>query len=94
MLEGDAGVFERSFRAVGNGTISVALDPMQILYPGSYVLLLEEAGTPQLHVAGVKLEVRTKVEKMRTWLVWSGLASLTLGGVIIIRDLVTKSFRK
>jgi hypothetical protein len=87
VLEGDAGIFERSFRAVGNGAISVALDPMEIPYPGSYVLLLEEAGTPQLHVA--TLEVRTKVEKMRTWLVWSGLALLTLGGVIIIRDFVT-----
>jgi hypothetical protein len=94
VLEGDAGIFERSFRAVGNGAISVALDPMTILYPGSYVLLLEEAGTPQLHVAGVKLEVRTKVEKMRTWLVWSGLVLLAFGGIIILRDLVMQSFKK
>ena len=92
--QGDVGIFERSFRAAGSGAISVALDPMEILYRGSYVLLLEEVGTPQLQVATVKLEVRTKMEKMRTWLVWSGLVMLALGGVIIIRDLVMQSVKK
>jgi len=92
--QGDVGIFERSFRAAGNGAISVALDPMEILYRGSYVLLLEEVGTPQLQVATVKLEVRTKMEKMRTWLVWSGLVMLALGGVIIIRNLVMQSVKK
>lgn len=94
VLEGDIGVFERSFRAVGNGAISVALDPMKIPYPGRYVVLLEEAGTPQLHVAGVKLEVRAKVEKMQTWLVWSGLGMLAFAGVVVIRDLLMQSFGK
>ena len=94
MLEGDAGIFERSFRAAGNGAVSAALDPMEILYPGSYVLLLEEVGTPQLQVAGVKLEVRTKVEKMRMWLVWSGLVMLASGAAIVIRNLVMQSLKK
>ena len=94
LLQGDVGIFERSFRAVGNGMISVALDPMEILYRGSYVLLLEEVGLPQLQVTGVKLEVRTKVEKMRMWLVWSGLVMLAFGAVIIIRDLVMQSVKK
>jgi hypothetical protein len=92
--QGDVGIFERSFRATGNGTVAVALDPMEILYRGSYVLLLEEVGTPQLRVAAVKLEVRTKVEKMRMWLVWSGLVMLAFGAAIIIRDLVTQSLKK
>ena len=86
--QGDVGIFERSFRAAGSGAISVALDPMEIFYRGSYVLLLEEVGTPQLQVATVKLEVRTKMEKMRTWLVWSGLVMLAFGAAIIVRDLV------
>jgi len=92
--QGDVGIFERSFRATGNGTVAVALDPMEILYRGSYVLLLEEVGTPQLRVAAVKLEVRTKVETMRMWLVWSGLVMLAFGAAIIIRDLVTQSLEK
>jgi len=92
VLEGDVGVFERSFRIVGNG--SVALEPMEIPYGGSYVLLLEEAGTPQLHVAGVTLEVRSKVEKTQTWLVWSGLGMLAFAGVVVIRDLLMQSFGK
>ena len=92
LLQGDIGILERSFRVVGNGT--VALDPMAIPYSGSYVLLLEEAGVPQLPVASVKLEVRGKVEKVRMWLVWSGLVMLAFGGVIIIRDLVMQSFKK
>jgi len=94
VLQGDVGIFERSFRAAGNGAVSVALDPMEILYRGSYVLLLEEVGRPQLQVAGVKLEVRTKVEKMRAWLVWSGLVMLAFGAAIIIRDVAMQSLKK
>ncbi|HEV8695188.1 MAG TPA: hypothetical protein VGQ93_13550 [Lysobacter sp.] len=94
VLQGDVGIFERSFRGAGNGAVSVALDPMEILYRGSYVLLLEEVGTPQLQVAGVKLEVRTRVEKMRVWLVWSGLVMLAFGAAIIIRDVVMQSLKK
>jgi hypothetical protein len=94
VLQGDVGIFERSFRAAGNGVVSVALEPMEILYRGSYVLLLEEVGTPPLQVAGVTLEVRSKVEKMQTWLVWSGLVMLSLGAAIIIRDVVMQSPKK
>jgi hypothetical protein len=94
VLQDDLGIFERSFPAAGNGAVSIALDPMEILYRGSYVLLLEEVGTPQLQVTGVKLEVRTKVEKMRTWLVWSGLVMLAFGAAIIIRDVVMQSLKK
>jgi len=94
LLQGDLGIFERSFRATGNGTVAVALDPMEILYRGSYVLVLEEVGLPQLQVAAVKLEVRTKVEKMRMWLVWGGLVMLAFGAAIIIRDLVAQSLKK
>jgi len=42
----------------------------------------------------VKLEVRTKVEKMRMWLVWGGLVMLAFGAAIIIRDLVAQSLKK
>jgi hypothetical protein len=49
---------------------------------------------PQLQVAGVKLEVRTKVEKMRRWLVWSGLVMLAFGAAIIVRDLLMQSLKK
>jgi len=94
LLHGDLGIFERSFRATRNGTVAVALDPMEILYRGSYVLVLEEVGLPQLKIAGVKLEVRTKVEKMRTWLVWGELVMLAFDASIIIRDLVMQSLRK
>jgi hypothetical protein len=94
LLQGDLGIYERSFRATGNGAVAVALDPMQILYRGSYVLLLEEVGLPQLRVAAVKLEVRTRVEKMRMWLVWSGLVMLAFGTALIIRDLVRQSLEK
>ena len=67
---------------------------MEILYRGSYVLVLEEVGLPQLQVAAVRLEVRTRVEKMRMWLVWSGLVMLAFGATIIIRDLVAQSLKR
>jgi len=94
VLQGDVGVFERSFRAAGDGTVSVALDPMEVLYGGSYVLLLEEVGMPRLQVAGVKLEVRDKVERKRTWLVWCGLVMLAVGAAILVRDFAMQSLKK
>ena len=94
VLQGDVGIYERSFRAAGDGAVSVALDPMEILYSGSYVLLLEEVGAPRLPVAGVKLEVRDKVEKKRTWLVWCGLVMLAVGAAILVRDFAMQSLKK
>ena len=94
VLQGDVGIYERSFRAAGDGSDSVALDPFEIAYPGSYVLLLEEAGTPRLQVAGVKLEVRNKVERKRMWLVWCGLVMLAVGAAILVRDFVVQSLKK
>ncbi|MGQ0577359.1 MAG: hypothetical protein ACT4PQ_00440 [Betaproteobacteria bacterium] len=94
LLQGDIGIFERSFRATGNGAVSVALDPMEILYHGNYVLLLEEVGTPQLQVKSVKLETRTKVEKMRKWLFWSGVVMLAFGAAIIVRHLLMQTPKK
>jgi len=94
VLQGDVGVFERSFRAAGDGTVSIALDPMEVLYGGSYVLLLEEVGMPRLQVAGVKLEVRDKVERKRTWLVWCGLVMLAVGAAILVRDFAMQSLKK
>jgi len=58
------------------------------------VLLLEEASLPQLQVAGVKLEIRTRVEKVRMWLVWGGLAMLALGAAIVIRDYLMPFLKK
>ena len=92
LLQGDISIFQRSFRVSPKGTVE--LEPMVIPYGGGYVLLLEEAGSPQLQVASVKLEVRAKVEKVRLWLVWSGLAMLGLGAVIVIRDLLMPSLTK
>ena len=94
VLEGDTSIFERSFHAAGDGAVSVALKPMEILYRGNYILLLEEVGTPAIEVAGVKLEVRTRVERMRMWLVWSGLVMLAFGAAIIIRDVAMRSLKK
>lgn len=92
LLQGDISILQRSFRVSEDDT--VALDPMVIPYGGSYVLLLEEASLPQLQVASVKLEVHAKLEKVRMWLVWGGLAMLALGATIIIRDLVMSSWKK
>lgn len=94
VLQGDTGIYERSFRAAGDDKVSVALDPIEILYGGSYVLLLEETGTPRLQVADVKLEVRNKVEKKRTWLVWCGLVMLAVGAAILVRELVMQTLKK
>jgi len=67
---------------------------MEILYSGSYVLLLEEVGAPRLQVAGGSWRCLTRVEKKRTWLVWCGLVMLLVGAAIMVRDLVMHTLKK
>ena len=91
LLQGDTTVLERSFEITDSGKISRTLESFEVLYPGSYVLLLEEAGTPALGVAGVKFELLNRVEKPRMWLVWSGLVMLGFGTMLVLRDVLQKS---
>ena len=94
LLQGDTGIAERSLKVRGRGKVEVALDPLQIFYPGGYVLVLEEVGTPPLAVSGVSLQVDTSVEKPKMWIAWSGLALLVLGvGVLLYDAIKTKQAR-
>ena len=70
LLQGDTGGAERSIQVRGRGNVAVALDPIRIPHPGSYVLVLEEVGTPPLAVSGVGLRIDTGVEKPRMGIVW------------------------
>jgi hypothetical protein len=94
LLQGDIGVVQRSFSVKGSGKVDVALDPLQILYPGSYLLVLEEIGKPALAVSGVQLRVDTGVEKPRMWIAWSGLVLIVCGIAIIVRDMIVKVRRR
>ena len=91
LLQGDTTVLERSFEIKDSGKISRTLESFEVLYPGSYVLLLEEAGTPALGVAGVKFELLNRVEKPTMWLVWSGLVMLGFGTMLVLREVLQKS---
>lgn len=94
LLQGDTGVAERSLRVRGGGNVAVALNPLQILYPGSYLLVLEEVGTPPLTVSGVSLQVETGVEKPKMWIAWSGLVLLVFGVGILVRDAIVQSRKR
>jgi hypothetical protein len=94
LFQGDIGVVQRSVKVKGRGKVDVALEPFQILYPGSYLLVLEEVGTPALAVSGVQLQVDTGVEKPRMWIAWSGLVLIVCGIGIIIRDIIVKAVRR
>lgn len=91
LLQGDLTVFERSIEIAGSGEVAKTLDPFDVLYPGSYVLLLEEIGTPSLEVTGVKFDLITGAEKTRMWLAWSGLVMLGFGSILLLRELLQKS---
>lgn len=91
LLQGDTTVLERSFEIKDSGKISRTLESFEVLYPGSYVLLLEEAGTPALGIAGVKFELFNRVEKPKMWLVWSGLVMLGFGTMLVLREVLQKS---
>jgi hypothetical protein len=88
LMQGDSDVAERSIQVKGRGKIEVALDPLQILYPGGYTLVLEEVGTPPLAVSGVSLQIDTGVERPKLWVAWSGLVLLVFGLGLVLRDAI------
>jgi hypothetical protein len=90
LLQGDVGVAARSIKVRGRGKVDVALDPVQILYPGSYVLVLEEVGKPALGVSGVGLQIDTGVEQPKMWIAWSGLVLLVCGIALLLRDALAR----
>jgi hypothetical protein len=94
LLQADTGVAERSIKVKGRGKVDVALDPLQIFYPGNYLLVLEEVGTPPLTVSGVSLQIDTGVEKPKMWIAWSGLVLLVFGIGILLRDAIVQARRR
>jgi hypothetical protein len=94
LLQGDVGIAERSLKVKGRGNVSVALDPLQIFYPGSYLLVLEEVGMPPLVVSGVSLLIDTGVEKPRMWIAWSGLVLLVFGIGVVLRDAIVRARKR
>ncbi len=94
LLQGDTAVAERSVQVKGRGNVTVTLNPLQIFYPGSYLLVLEEVGTPPLTVSGVSLQVDTGVEKPKMWIAWSGLVLLVFGVGILARDAIVQSRKR
>ena len=94
LMQGDSAVAKRSIKVKGRGNVSVALEPLQIYYPGSYLLVLEEVGTPPLAVSGVGLQVDTGVEKPKMWVAWSGLVLLVFGIGMVLRDVVAQARKR
>ena len=86
LMQGDTSVMRRDLQVDGRGRVAVALDPLKILFPGAYTLILEEVGAPALKVDGVGLQVDTGVEAPKMWLAWSGLALLAAGVILLLRD--------
>ena len=94
LLQGDTRGNLRSIRVKGRGSVTVVPEPLEIFYPGSYVLVLEEVGTPALTVSGVSLQIDTGVEKPLMWIAWSGLVMLVFGMGILARDAIVRSRRR
>lgn len=94
LLEGDLTIFERSFDLAGTGTVKKTFDAFEVLYPGRYVLLLEEAGTPALAVSAVRVELVTGVESPRMWLVWCGVVLLAFGIAIIVKEMIGNPLKR
>ena len=94
LLQADTGIAERSLKVKGRGKVDVALEPLHIFYPGNYVLVLEEVGTPALAVSGVSLQIDTGVEKPKMWIAWSGLVLLVFGILFLLRDAIVRARRR
>lgn len=94
LLQEDLTAFERSVEVSGSGAETLTLDAFDVLYPGSYVLLVEEVGTPPLGVSGLKVEIITGVEKPRMWLAWSGLVLMGFGIVLVLREMAGRQLKR
>jgi hypothetical protein len=95
LLQDDVTVAERTLQVRGRGTVQVVLDPLRINYPGSYLLVLEEVGTPSpLAVSGVSLQIDTGVEQPKMWVAWSGLVLLVFGIGMVLRDAIAQLRRR
>jgi len=94
LLQSETGIAERSIKVKGRGKVDVSLDPLQIFYPGSYVLVLEEVGAPALTVSGVSLQIDTGVEKPKMWIAWSGMALLVVGVGILLFDAIAQARKR
>jgi LPXTG-motif cell wall-anchored protein len=94
LMQGDISVMRRDIHVDGRGRVAVALDPLKILYPGSYTLLLEEVGAPALVVDGVGLQLDTGVEQPKMWLAWSGLALLAAGVILLLREAIMQKLKR
>jgi hypothetical protein len=94
LLQGDNGIAERSIKVNGRGKVEKVLDPLQIFYPGGYMLVLEEVGAPPLAVSGVSLQIDTGVEKPKMWVAWSGLVLLVFGVGVLVRDAIVQARKR
>ncbi len=90
LTQGDLGVVERSLQVKGSGNVTVTLDRLEVLYPDSYLLLVEEVGPPALSVSDIKLQLYTGVEKPRVWIAWSGLVMLLFGIGMQVREVLVR----
>lgn len=94
LMQGDTSVMRRDMHIDGRGRVNVALDPLKILYPGTYTLVLEEVGQPALVVDGVGLQLDTNVEQPKMWLAWSGLALLAVGVILLLREALMQGLKR
>lgn len=94
LMQGDTSVMRRDLQVDGRGRVAVALDPLKILYPGTYTLILEEVGAPALTVDGVGLQLDTGVEPPRMWLAWSGLALLAAGVILLLQEAIMQRLKR
>lgn len=94
LLQDEVTVASRTFKVSGQGTVRVALDPLRINYPGSYLLVLEEVGTPPLSVSAVRLQLDTGAEQPRMWLAWSGLVLLAAGVAMVLQQSLAHARRR
>lgn len=93
LLQGDITIFERSIEIGDTGQVTKTLEPFEIFFPGSYILLLEEIGTPPLGVNSVKFELLNRTGSPRMWVAWSGLVLLGFGVVLVLRDFLQKPLK-
>jgi hypothetical protein len=91
LLQGDTSIFNRGIRIEAGGSAAQTLDPVEIHYPGSYTLLLEEVGKPALAVSKATLELQSGAEKPQMWLAWSGLAMILVGVLLQFHEFLTGS---
>jgi hypothetical protein len=95
LLQADQPIFERRLLVKPSPGARTAVEAgrLEIFFPGTYDLLVEELGTPQVPLAKIEVQVRQRVETLFMPVMWIGIVLLVVGLALTLEPFVRRHTR-